>query len=208
MRCVIFSGADIHDYDFVASFLSDGDFIICADSGLRHAKRLGLTADLLIGDLDSADKARLDGYSRLIKLPCEKDDTDTFAAAKIASENDYDSVIIFGAIGSRVDHSLGNIATLEYLHECGISAKLVDQNNEICIISNETVKIKKHDGCFISLIPLDKTLSGVSITGVKYPLNNAEINRASTLTISNEILDEFAEITVGNGTALYILSRD
>ena len=208
MKCIIFSGADIFDYDFVASYIDSDDFIICADSGFRHAERLGLCADLLIGDFDSASEIGQNQYKEIITLPCEKDDTDTYAAAKIAAENGADEVIIFGAIGSRMDHTLGNISTLEFLHQEGINACIINEKNEVGIISNGTVSVKKRENSFLSLIPLDEKVGFVSISGVKYPLENATIERSKTLAISNEFYDDIAEISVQNGTMLYIISKD
>lgn len=208
MRCIIFSGANIDDYKFVASFLRSGDFVICADSGLRHAVALGITADLLIGDFDSAKEIPDDKYSEIIVLPCEKDDTDTYAAAKEAVTHGATDVLIFGATGTRLDHTLGNVATLEYLHSMNITARVIDSYNEISVIKNETIRINKRSGLYLSLIPLDKQLCGVTMKGVKYPLFNASINRNETLTISNEITDEYAEISVLSGSALIIISHD
>lgn len=208
MRCIIFSGANIFDYDFIASYIDSNDFIICADSGICHAEKLGLRADILIGDFDSADKIDRNMYSEIITLPCEKDDTDTFAAAKIAVEKGADEVVIFGAIGSRMDHTLGNIFTLEYLHNQGICARIINEKNEIGIIKNETLSIRKRENSFLSLIPLDEKVGSVSISGVKYPLENATIYRDKTLAISNEFYDDVAKISVNDGTLLYIISKD
>ena len=208
MRCIIFSGANIFDYDFIASYIDSNDFIICADSGIRHAEKLGLRADILIGDFDSADKIDRNMYSEIITLPCEKDDTDTFAAAKIAVEKGADEVVIFGAIGSRMDHTLGNIFTLEYLHNQGICTRIINEKNEIGIIKNETLSIRKRENSFLSLIPLDEKVGSVSISGVKYPLENATIYRDKTLAISNEFYDDVAKISVNDGTLLYIISKD
>ena len=208
MRCIIFSGANIFDYDFIASYIDSNDFIICADSGIRHAEKLGLRADILIGDFDSADKIDRNMYSEIITLPCEKDDTDTFAAAKIAVEKGAGEVVIFGAIGSRMDHTLGNIFTLEYLHNQGICARIINEKNEIGIIKNETLSIRKRENSFLSLIPLDEKVGSVSISGVKYPLENATIYRDKTLAISNEFYDDVAKISVNDGTLLYIISKD
>ena len=208
MRCIIFSGADIFDYDFVALYIDGDNFIICADSGIRHAEKLGLCADILIGDFDSADKIDRKLYKEIITLPCEKDDTDTFASAKIAVEKGADEAIIFGAIGSRMDHTLGNVSTLEFLHNEGICARIINENNEIGIVKNGTLSIKKRGNSFLSLIPLDEKVGSVSISGVKYPLENATIYRNKTLAISNEFYEDVAKISVNDGTLLYIISKD
>ncbi len=207
MRCIIFSGADIDDYDFVASFLRSDDFVICADSGLRHTEMLEVLPDLIIGDFDSLGKIPNLGCE-IITLPCEKDDTDTFAAAEKAVEKGVDEVLIFGAIGTRFDHTLANIAVLEYLYKNGIIARIIDSHNDIMLVKNNSTKLKKQCGCFLSLIPLDERLVGVTVSGVKYPLENADIDRFKTLTVSNEINSDYAEITVKSGAVLIIVSRD
>ena len=144
----------------------------------------------------------------MLVLPTVKDDTDTFAAAKIAVESGVDEVVIFGAIGSRMDHTLGNVSTLEFLHNEGIGARIINENNEIGIVKNETLSIKKRGNSFLSLIPLDEKVGSVSISGVKYPLENATIYRNKTLAISNEFYEDVAKISVNDGTFLYIISKD
>ncbi len=206
MRCVIFSGAEIDDCKLVASYLRNGDFVICADSGLRHAEKMNITPNLIIGDFDSFGEIP-DGKNVVI-LPCEKDMTDTYAAAEKAVELGANEVIMFGAVGSRLDHTLGNIATLEYLRSKNVPARIIDSHNDIRLIKNETEIIKKENGAFLSIVPLDERINGVDLMGVKYPLENAEIERSKTLSISNEITADYAQIAVRNGTALIIISRD
>lgn len=208
MRCVIFSGANIDDYGFVASLLRSDDFVICADSGLRHAVTLGIKADLLVGDFDSADSLPPDSFVKKVTFPCEKDYTDTFAAADAAAKLDPDEVLIFGAIGSRLDHTLGNVGVLEHMHELGISAVLLDSRNEVRLMRDESVSVPRRSDCFLSLIPLDTELKGVTMTGVKYPLDGAVVRRDLTLTVSNEFAAPTAEITVASGTALLMITRD
>ena len=207
MRCVIFSGAEIDGYKFVASYLRSDDFVICADSGLRHAEKLNITPDLVIGDFDSLGRIP-EGVKDVITLPCEKDVTDTYAAAETAVESGATEVVIFGAVGTRLDHTLGNIATLEYLHENNVIARIIDGHNDLRLIKNEKVTVNKENGTFLSVVPLDYELNGVTLSGVKYSLENARILRPRTLTISNEITAEYAEISVKSGTALVIISRD
>ncbi len=77
-RCVIVGGADINNYEYIKSRLSEDDFIIFCDSGLKHLDSLQVTPGLIVGDFDSHDNPQLDVET--IVLPCEKDDTDTFCA--------------------------------------------------------------------------------------------------------------------------------
>ena len=79
-RWVILGAAEIKDYDSVKSRITAEDFIVCADGGLRHLEPLGLKADLILGDFDSAEKP--DSVAETLVYPVEKDDTDTMLAIK------------------------------------------------------------------------------------------------------------------------------
>ena len=52
-KCVIIGGADITSYDRIRTYLSEDDFCIYCDSGLKHRKMLGKDPDLIVGDFDS-----------------------------------------------------------------------------------------------------------------------------------------------------------
>ncbi|MDF3003432.1 MAG: thiamine diphosphokinase, partial [Bacillota bacterium] len=87
-RCVIITAFQsaplLHSFDFHQS-----DFIICADGGYMHAAQVGLRPHVLIGDFDSLGKEALElqkdfegSGGRIIRLPAEKDDTDTLYCLK------------------------------------------------------------------------------------------------------------------------------
>ena len=113
-RCVIFGGAPIGDYDRMAAYIADDDYLIFCDSGLRHARPLGLTPDLIVGDFDSCENPGL--QVETIVLPRAKDDTDTVYAAKEAMKRGYTEFLLAGVIGGRFDHSAGNVSILLMLH--------------------------------------------------------------------------------------------
>ena len=83
-RCVIVGGADINNYDYIKTKITDNDYVVFCDSGLKHMKELGISPSLIIGDFDSHENPNLDVET--IVLPCEKDDTDTVYAVKEASK--------------------------------------------------------------------------------------------------------------------------
>ena len=56
-------------YDALSSPL-----VLCADGGLQKAEKLGIPCDILIGDMDSGGG---DGAKDVMRLPMEKDFTDT-----------------------------------------------------------------------------------------------------------------------------------
>ena len=56
------------------------DFVIAADAGLRYLEQGGILADLVIGDFDTLEEIPIG--ANVVRLSCEKDDTDMLAAVR------------------------------------------------------------------------------------------------------------------------------
>ena len=204
-RCVIVGGAEIKNYDLIKKYFSPEDFFIYCDCGLKHEKNLCAKPDLIIGDFDSHDMP--EDLSNVIVLPVIKDDTDTIFAVKEAMKRGFDDFILVGVTGGRQDHNLGNIYALLMLAEKNKNALIVDDYSEIKLIrANEKIKIKR-GWKFFSLINISGTARGIYITGAKYNLNGAEITPDFQYGISNEVLDDCAEVFLTEGSLLLICIR-
>ena len=203
-KCSIFSAGEIKDYSIVDT--ENSGYIICADGGLKHVEKLGLTANVLIGDFDTASP---DGYGscEVIKYPCEKDDTDTMLAAKLAALRGYNAVTIYGGIGGRIDHTFANIQTLNFLKEKSIIAELIGDNEVMTILKDEEKTFARKDGFYFSVFSYSEKSSGVFLEGVKYPLTNALIYNSFPIGVSNEIFEEYCTVKVKKGTLLIVFSR-
>lgn len=201
-RCVIVGGADIGRYDRIGAYLREDDFCIFCDSGLKHRKELGRTPDLIVGDFDSCPNPHLDVET--ITLPCEKDDTDTVFAAKEALARGFQDFLLIGVTGGRLDHTLGNISLLLMLDAQEKTAVIADDFSEMQIVSEKPVRI---DGryAYFSLLNISGTARGITVTGAKYPLRNAEITCEYQYGVSNEVLPgETAQVSVGEGRLLLV----
>jgi len=205
-RCVIVGGAAIGRYDRVRSSLSEDDYYIYCDSGLRHLEKLGKQPNLIVGDFDSHENPHLPVET--IVLPREKDDTDTVFAVKEALKRGYDDFLLIGVIGARLDHTLGNVSILLKLDSEGKKARIIDDYSEMEIVSNKTAYVP--DGYpFFSLLNISGTAKGVTIRNAKYPLTDAEITCEYQYGVSNEVLSgKTAEITVKTGRLLLIKDFD
>ncbi len=181
------------------------DLIIAADGGYDNAVALGLNPGLFIGDMDSA-KGNVSEIEA-IKLPVEKDFTDTEAAIEKAIELGFRHIDIIGAIGTRFDHSMANACLLKKYTENDGKIRILDSNNEIFAVKGKCV-INGRKGETLSLLPLDTKISGLTLKGVYYPLENADIGIGTTLTVSNVITADEAEISVREGIVLAIIARD
>ena len=201
-RCVVIGGADIGRYDHIRSYLRADDFYICCDSGLKHREGLGIVPDLIVGDFDSYEDPHLEAET--IKLPCEKDDTDTVFAVKEALARGFHEFLLAGVIGGRLDHTLGNVSLLLMLDTRGKAAMAVDDYSEMEIVSNIPAQIGGRYA-FFSLLNISGTAQGITIKNARYPLDGEEITCEYQYGISNEVLPGMtAEVSVQRGRLLLI----
>lgn len=211
MKAVIFGNGIIEDYSYYADYIKDADYIICADGGAYHAKRLGLKPDVLLGDFDSLGRDDFSYFVNMgievLKFPVQKDMTDTELAIEHAAEKGCDAVVLIGALGSRADHSLANIMLLKKMLDMGIKGMIVDENNEIMLI-NDRIVLEENGFSNVSLIPITEKVEGVTTSGLYYPLDGATINMGSTWGISNKFVSGRAEVSITKGLMLVVKSRD
>lgn len=201
-RCVIVGGAEIRTYDRIRSYFRSGDFFIYCDCGLRHQVELGREPDLIIGDFDSHEKPETDRET--IVLPVKKDDTDTVFAVKEALRRGFDEFLLVGVSGGRMDHTLVNVYLLVMLREAGKRALLVDDYSEMELIGAEPVEIPERFP-FYSLVNITGTARGITETGCKFPLRDAEIRCDYQYGTSNEVLPgQTALVSVREGNLLLI----
>ena len=214
-RAVLIAGGSITDYEFIKSFIAENDYIVCADSGIVHCNEMGLEADLWIGDFDSCDYeiykcSAAAKNAEIITLPEEKDKTDTeYALNYIADTQKFDNILLVGAIGTRMDHTLTNIHLIEKMSDSRIFMEILNEKNRIRISNDSGIYFRKSEFKYISIIPLSSIVSGVTLSGnFKYPLNNATLFRYDSLSVSNELLTGGGTIHIADGSALIIESRD
>ena len=201
-RCVIVGGADIGNYEYVRSLLSGEDFFVFCDSGLKHMDRLGVRPSLIVGDFDSHENPHLEAET--IVLPREKDDTDTVYGVKEALKRGFDTFLLVGVVGGRLDHTLGNVSILLYLDAIGKKGIIVDDYSEMEIVSSSPVSVSDRYAYF-SLLNVSGRAKGVTIQNAKYPLDNAEITCEYQYGISNEVLPgRTALVSVRDGRLLLI----
>lgn len=174
---------------------------VAADSGCDTAKLLGITPDIALGDFDSISGDLPDGVP-VLRVPREKDVTDTMLACDYAIRNGCNDLVIVGGTGGRLDHYLSNVLYLEELRRDGVYATLTDGENTARVISDETVNVAKTDGYF-SVFALDSCV--ITETGCKYPLSDATLVREHPYALSNEVIGDSATVTV-KGSAILVTS--
>lgn len=201
-RCVIIGGAEIKNYDALKKQFREDDYVIFCDSGLRHMEMLEVEPSLIVGDFDSHENPNLPVET--IVLPRAKDDTDTVYAVKEALKRGFTEFLLVGVIGARIDHTLGNVSILLKLDSLGKKATIVDDYSEMEIVSRKKAVIQDSVSYF-SLLAVDGTARGITITGAKFPLSDAEITSDYQYGVSNEVLPgRTAAVTVKEGRLLLV----
>lgn len=203
-RAVIIAGGKMQDFDYIRSFVLPTDTIIAADSGYLHAKQMGLTPHIVVGDFDSLGFVPEDTV--VYQVSKEKDMTDTELALDIARKQGFQSFLFLAALGTRMDHSLSNIFLLaQLLHETE-SGQIVDEHNQIYFV-NSTLTLTPPLGSFLSLVPITDC-HGVTSSGLSYPLSNSSLTFGKSLGISNVVTDTPVTIQLDSGKLLVIVAKD
>jgi thiamine pyrophosphokinase len=188
------------------------DIIIAVDKGLETLDILNINPNYVVGDFDSIDKTILRKYENtqieIIKLNPEKDLTDTHSAINLAIGLKSKKIIIIGAIGTRLDHTIANIHILKLAIDKGINIKIINETNEITLINNSIKIYKDQNYKYISLIPLTTTVENITLKGFKYPLTKRTLYIGDSLGISNEQLQQEGEIQLEKGILILIRSKD
>ncbi len=201
-KAVVICAGSIENYEYIKSFINKDDFVICADGGVSHAKKMGVVPNLTVGDFDSYN-GKLTGEVRRFKP--EKDFTDSDIAVKAAIEKGYDEILLLGASGTRLDHTLANIGLLKYICEHGAKGTLIDENNIISVINSDTV-VTREEGWHLSLIPIGR-VEGLTLEDLKYTLEDYTLDFSQSLAVSNEFTDKDAIIKIKKGSLIVIKSR-
>lgn len=215
----IFSGGEIQE-EFAAAYCNTNraDWIIAVDGGLSFVDRIGLQPTHIVGDFDTVDAELLKRYQsdkRIVirEFQPEKDWTDGEIAVELALELRSMQIVMFGVLGSRIDHMLGNLHLLYVAEQKGASCEILDAYNRVRLLRSETlytIEQKTQFGKYVSLIPFTDRVEGITLKGFRYPLNDFTMTRFSNPTrgISNEIAEESGSIWFSDGILVCVESRD
>ena len=129
-------------------------------------------------------------------------------AVKEGISRGYKEFVLLGATGGRFDHTLANLQTIAYGLEQGVFVMIADENNMITMLRDGSVFMPRMEGYYLSIFSYTPCCEGITLEGVKYPLQKARLTNWTTLGLSNEILAETAQITVEKGTLVVVVSKD
>jgi len=217
-RIIILANGELPDVPKARSLIQNGDYIICADGGTRHAIALGVRPNLIIGDLDSADPAVLQKFRTEgveIELhPRDKNETDLELTIHRAVERNPNQIIIVAALGGRLDQTLANItlltdsrlSTLRHGSGQAFDIRLDDGVEEIFLCRRQA-EVHGRAGDLVSLIPWQGAVSEIQTKDLKWVLHLETLYPDKTRGISNEMISDTASISIGSGLLLVVHRR-
>ena len=202
-ECWIFGSAEIKDYSKYS--VSQDAFVIAADGGYTHLRNMGINPDLILGDFDSI-KEELPSDCEIITVPSEKDDTDMMLAVKKAIERGCREITICGALGGRLDHTIANLQTLEYIFDHGGNGRIFSEDNIIFFQGKGKKSYPKMNGFYFSVFAVTENIT-LTLSGTKYNITEHILKRKFPLGVSNEIFEKEAVCDVKSGKLLVIYSK-
>lgn len=209
-RTVIFANGILPDLDAARRLLRNGDVIICADGGTRHALALGLRPQAVIGDLDSLTAADLAALQKIgvpvRQHPVDKNETDLELALKHAAESHSESILVVGGLGGRADQTIANLALITAPGIRDLPVRL-DDGVEEAFFCRDRASIVGQAGEVVSLIPWGGAVQGVRTEGLRWPLHGEDLAAYASRGLSNELSGERAAVSVEAGLLLIVHRR-
>lgn len=204
MKCYIIGSAPVADLSILKNIeKQENDIVICADGGFEYAKAAGIKPDIIVGDFDSTVCAPSENECEIRKFNKDKDYTDARIAVDTGLEKGYTNFELYACSGGRFDHMFANILLLLFLCKKGCNAKMVDRDAQYYFIDKDLILNNKNKRT-ISLFSIEQPVEGITLEGLKYPLNNYYLNPDDSIGISNVIISENAKIKIKSGKLLVV----
>lgn len=194
------------------------DCVIAVDGALEAFDRTGLWLSHIVGDFDTVNKDVLARYLKagehgriaIERHMPRKDETDAELAMQLALSLQPSEILVLGATGNRMDHTLANLELLYLPFEKGVPCSIADEENRIMLIEHRAVFTPDERWKYISFLPFTDEVSGITLTGFSYPLFGYRMVRGHRpgLCVSNEITAPTAEITIERGIVYCVRSSD
>ncbi len=210
MTVLLFANGRIEDIEWIRPYLSQATAVLAADGGMRHLLRLGHWPDAIIGDNDSLpdgiEQSLTEHQVAMVSYDTDKNETDLELALLYAAEQYSDDMLLFGAIGGRLDQTLANIMLLAHPRLIDRSVTLMEERQRAWLIE-DTARIEGRAGDIVSLVPLGGPAHVKETTGLRWPLQDETLSFGQARGISNEMTGNVATVSITSGLLMCIHGR-
>jgi len=209
-RLIIFANGILPEPQTARLLIQPGDILVAANGGTRHALSLGFIPSVVIGDLDSLspdDRRVLDSTPVDIRqYPRDKNETDLELALNYAIETGQRVIIVIGALGGRLDQTLGNLSLMTDPKFSPFNIRL-DDGVEEAFFTRTHARLSGNPGDIVSLIPWGAEVTGITTHGLRWPLRAESLFPDKSRGISNEMLTDHASLSLTSGLLLCLHRR-
>ncbi|HQA68478.1 MAG TPA: thiamine diphosphokinase [Aggregatilineales bacterium] len=210
-HAIVLANGEIQDADELRERLagvSSGALVLAANGGSRHVQALGLTPDLVIGDLDSISPALREQFEAqgvaVRQAPARKDETDLELALLHAAAQGAEQIVVVGALGGRLDMTLANILLMTHPALGDTHIELWTGSQTAWLIRPPGADVHGQPGDTLSLVPLAGDAIGVTTHGLEYPLADDVLVFGPARGVSNVITEPGARVELREGLLLAI----
>lgn len=209
-RLIIFANGSLPHIASARQLIRAGDVLIAADGGTQHVLALGLLPSVVIGDLDSlGPQARQALEAQGVEIrqhPRDKDETDLELALRYAHIAAYREIMILGALGGRLDQTIGNLSLLTGPEWADLDIRL-DDGVEEALFTRSRCEVHGRPADIVSLLPWGGEVTGVSTAGLRWPFRAETLFPDRTRGVSNVMVSEDAVISLQSGLLLVVHRR-
>jgi thiamine pyrophosphokinase len=173
---------------------AEAGLVVAADGGATKALAMGQTPDLVVGDADSLGPAGL-ATVREAGIPVElaaeaKDESDLELAVLAAVARGATRLTILGALGGpRFDHAVANAWLLAHPALDGRHAVLLGAATRVRLLdataAAASARLVGAPGDLVSLFPFGADATGVTTTGLAFPLRDEPLPAGPARGLSN-----------------------
>jgi thiamine pyrophosphokinase len=190
-----------------ADALPSGATVIAADSGLDHARALGLDVAVAVGDMDSVDPTTLDAATRagtrIDRHPEAKDATDLELAVDEALSRRPRRLVVVTGAGDRLDHTLAVALLLAAPRLAAVTVEGWIGPARLTVVRQRGT-LHGRPGDLVTLLAVHGPAIGVTTHGLLYPLDDEDLDPGSSRGVSNEMTAPEATVQVRAGAVVAV----
>ncbi len=175
--------------------------IFCTDGAYLYLRSKKIVPDVVSGDFDSISIENIPNEIEVIETP-DQNFTDFEKALMIIESRNYDEVYVYGSSGMEHDHFLGNLSSgLKFKDKLTI---IFFDDYSYYFFADKKTELNGYKNRIISLYPFPLA-KGIQTDGLKYPLNNEDLDMTKRIGIRNMAVEENVVVTYKEGDLLIFI---
>lgn len=180
--------------------LFDDAVYVGVDAGAARIVQAGLPLAMAIGDFDSGD-CRPDLGCPVLSYPVEKDWSDLELALQWAGRENFERIVVTGAVDGRLDHTVANLKLLEFQYPHVV---FWETDQQVFVLEPGTHRIPA-GYANVSFFAVQD--SNLSLQGFQYPLTDHHLRVPDVLCLSNHVTGSQGIVRLRTGRLLCILTN-